>query len=84
MVAHLDGQLEEADVVRHGRAVLPHCFGNLLLRQAELLGQATVGMRLLDWIQILPLDVFDEGSGKQALVGDVPHDDGDLLQPGTL
>ena len=59
------------------------CF----LREVELVGEAPVGERLFDRVQVLALDVLDERHLEQPLLvaaGDVPDDDRHLEEAGVL
>ncbi len=47
--------------------LLPNPFGHLFLGQAELGHQRFVGRRLLQGVQVGPLDVLDQGQFKQVL-----------------
>ena len=81
---HFRRQFEQPHVVGDRRAVLADAGGDGLLRQVEFVGQAPVGLRFLDRIQILALDVFDQRDLEHLVVGDVAIDDGDLEQAGAL
>ena len=64
----LAGQAQEAQRVRDRGAVAPDPAGDLVLGEAELVLQAVEGLRLLDRVQLLALDVLDEGQLEEVLV----------------
>ncbi len=80
----LAGQAQEAEGVRDRGAVAAHAARDLLLGEAELVLQPVEGLRLLDGVELLPLDVLDEGQLEELLVGDVAHGDRDGGEAGRL
>ena len=69
VVAHFRGQPQQPDVVGHRRSILADRLGDLLLGQAELVGEPAVGVRLFDRIEVLALDVLDERGRQQPSSG---------------
>ena len=57
---HRVGQGQQAQGVGHGGAGLAHPLGDLLLGEAVLLHQGAVAGGLLNGVQILPLEVFNQ------------------------
>jgi hypothetical protein len=57
-------------------------FPDLFVAEAEIGRQLFEGYGYLDGIEVLALDVFNQGDFKEAVVMDVSDDDGHLLQPG--
>jgi hypothetical protein len=53
-------KLEQAKSVRDRASVLAHTFGHELLGQVELEGHSFVGARLVDRVEIFPLQVLDK------------------------
>ena len=74
---HARRQLEEPERVGDRRPALPHLLGHLLLRQADLLHEALVAERHLDRVEVLALDVLDDGHlehGLRVRLADVARD----------
>src|ERR1019366_1961383 len=71
------GELEEAQEVGDGGAVLAGTLRHLLLGEAEFAGEAMKGAGLLDRIEVLALEVLDDGDFHGLLVGDLADDGGD-------
>ncbi len=68
-------------------AVLADRCRDLLLRQAELVGQPPVRQCFIDGVQVFALNVLDERQLEQLLVGavgNVADDDRHLVQSGAL
>ena len=61
----LSGELEQADVVADGDALLPDALGELCLRQTMLLDELLVGQGYFDGVEIFALDVLDESKLQQ-------------------
>ena len=55
-----------------------------VLKEGLIVGKAAIGVCLFDWIQILALNVFDQGRGEQLVVRDVADDDRDFEETGPL
>ena len=75
-------ELQEAEVVGNGGAVfsdLDRCF---LLGKPEGFDELTVGLGGFDGIEVFPLNILDEGHLEGFGLTYVPHDGGDLLEPG--
>ena len=82
--AHLLGQTQQAKVIGDRRAVLADRDGNLLLRQSRLVAEPLVGLRFLDGIEVLALDVLDQRGLEEFLVADLGDVDRQLQQAGDL
>src|SRR5947209_5860010 len=52
--------------------------------QLHVVQEDLVGTRLLDGVQLFPLDVLDQGDLKQTVVRDLPDDGRDSLDPRDL
>ena len=86
-VPDLIGQLEQPLEVGDRRAILADRGRNPFLGQVELVGETPVGKRLLNRVQILALDVFDQRHFEQRLLGawrDVAHHHRHAQQPGDF
>ncbi len=80
----LGGELEQAQEVGDRGAVLAGALGHLLLGEAEVAGEALVGAGLLDRVEVLALEVLDDGDLHRLLVGDLADDGGDGGFAGAL
>ncbi len=80
----LRGQGEQPERVGDRGALLADPLGDLLLGQAQIVDQRLEGGRLLDGVQLLALEVLDEGQLQQPVVRDLLHDRRDLEQPRDL
>ncbi len=78
----LQGEPEEAEHVGDGGAVLAGALGDLLVGEAELAVEALEGVGDFDGVQVLALDVLDEGDLHEAIVGELLDDDGDVMEAG--
>ena len=77
---HLGIEVKKADRIRDRGAVFADALGDLLLLQAEFLGQSRVGLGLLEGIEILALEVLDEGHLEHVAVRGIAHDHRHLRQ----
>ena len=73
-------QVEQAQQVRHRGARAADGIGGLLVRELELADQARQRERLLERVQVLALDVLDQGERDGVLVVDAPQHGRDLVQ----
>src|SRR5688572_27005469 len=73
-------QVEQAQQVRYRRARAADGLGGLLVRELELHDQAGKRERLLERVQVLALDVLDQGERDGVLVVDAPQHSRDLVQ----
>ena len=72
---------EEAQRLRHRDPMLTKSLRDLLVREAELLDQASQAPCLLDGIEVRPLEIFDEAEDQLLLVARLAaHDRGHLAQ----
>jgi hypothetical protein len=78
----LDRQLHQPDRVRHLRATASDLAGQLLVRGAELLEQLLVGRRLLEGVELDPVNVLQQGVAEHRVVGGVPDDGRNGVQAG--
>src|SRR5690606_26742495 len=77
------GQPEEPERVRHRRPVLPYLVGHLLLRQPDLLDEPLVAEGDLDGVEVLALDVLDDGHLEHRLGVGLADEGGDLAEAGA-
>src|SRR5688572_11580232 len=62
-------ELEQAEQVTDGGARPTDGVRSRLMRHLELANQPVEGARFLEWIQVLALDVLDQGHGDRGFVG---------------
>jgi hypothetical protein len=77
-------ELEEADGVCNRRAVLARAIGNLILCEAEFIGQALERSRLLNGIQVFSLEVLDQSHLEGQFFGNDSQHGGDTGKAGPL
>ena len=77
-------QFEKADGIGDGRAVFAGFFGDLFLREMEIFGQFLKGVGLLDGIQILALEIFNQRHLQRRFFRHVAHDDRHAAQLSPL
>ena len=58
---HRLGQFQKPQKIRDRRSLFADAARDFLLRQAELVVQLMVGVRLFDRVEVLALNVLDEG-----------------------
>jgi len=78
------GQLEEAKRIGNGGAALADLGGYLLLGQLELLNQLGITLSFLDRVEILTLQVFDEGQFENGAVIGLPNENRHFGEPEQL
>ena len=81
---HLILKLQQPDRVRHRRAALANPLGDVLLFHRKIRRESVVRLRLLDWVQILALQVLNQCQFEHVPVGRLPHDDGHRCQSDPL
>jgi hypothetical protein len=81
-VEKLGSELEEAEGVGDGGAAATDLLGDLILGQAELGLELGVAGGLLERIEVLALEVLDEGELEDLAIGGDPFDDGNLREAG--
>ena len=77
-------QIQQAQQVGDGRTRSTDGLRRLFMRQLELLDQAFQRTRLFQRIQVLALDVFNQGNSNRGSVLNFPHHRRDLVQAGQL
>ena len=77
-------QLEQSEGVGHGRAGSTDPRRDLVLAQPEVVDQLAIGVGGLERIEILALEVLDEGELELIAIGELPHDGRDPLETGRL
>ena len=82
----LDGprEVQEPQGVGHRGALLTHAVRDLALGQAEIFDEDPECLGLLDRVELLTLEVFDQRQLEQIDVGNVPDDGRDLMNPSLL
>ncbi|MGB8438214.1 MAG: hypothetical protein WCE26_02400 [Candidatus Acidiferrales bacterium] len=77
-------ELEQADGVRYGGAVLAGALSHLLLGEMEFVNQALKGVGLLDGVEILALEVLNEGHFERHFLGHVADYNRHTAEAGSL
>jgi hypothetical protein len=83
-ILHLRHQVQEPEQVADGRAVQAQSFGEVILFKPEPFQVVLEPLRLLDGVQVAPLDVLDQGGLEHLLVVEVDDVDGDGFEAGAL
>ena len=81
---HGGGQVEQAEGVGDVAAGFADGLAELLLGHAELLEQAAVAFGFLDGVEVLALQVLDQGGGHGVGVGEVADQGRHFVQSGGL
>src|SRR6478672_1804848 len=74
-------QLQHPKHIRDRRPILTYGFGDLLLCEAEFVGEPMVALPFFDWVEISALKIFDESQGKDRFIVDVLYDCGNFFPP---
>ena len=69
---HLLGQFQQPQGVCHSAPGFSHTLCHFLLGQLEHIHQLCIGVRLFHRVQILPLEILDQGDRHSLLVGQLP------------
>ena len=77
-------ELEQTNRVRHRSAVFPGPLRDGILRQVKFVHQSLKRTRRFYGIQILALNVLDEGHFEREFVGHLPHNGRDFVEPSAL
>ena len=80
-IGHGLGEIQKPQRVGDGRTALAQLARGLLLRITAFLHEAADGGGLLDGVEVLTLQVFDQRGLHLLLVGHAAHDTGHRLQP---
>ena len=67
-VLNLRWQLQQTQEIRHGGAVFAHFLGDFLLREVTFVNQALVAFGQFNGVQILSVDVLDDGELQHLLI----------------
>ena len=81
---HLGRELQQADRVRDVRSRHAEPFGERLLLEAELLEELSEGLGELDRVEVLTMDVLDEGLAEGLRVVALPDHRGHGRETGEL
>ncbi len=77
-------KLEKSDGVCDRGAILAGTLRHLLLRQMEFFCKSLECLGLLNWVEILALQVLDKGHFHGPIIGDIANYHGNLWQLGAL
>ena len=77
-------QVQQAQGIADVRPGAADLLRELLMGGAEVVEQLLVGRGLLERVELLPVQVLDQGVPEQIVVLSLLHDGGDLGQPGPL
>ena len=77
-------EFEQADGVGDCGPILSGAFSDLLLREMEFVDEALEGVGLLDRVEILALEIFDQRHFKCEVLRDIAKDDRNAVHIGTL
>ncbi len=83
-IPHLEGQRQQPERIGYGRPVLAHALGDSLVGLTELFVQALVPHRLVNRVQVLALQVLNQGELEHFEVVDRADDRRDLFEAGEL
>jgi hypothetical protein len=78
------GELQEPKRIRHGRSSLTDSRGEVFLAEPEFLDQLPVGIGRLERIEVLALEVLDQGELELVPVGQLPNHGRDPVEAGCL
>ncbi len=76
------GQFEEAERICDRTALLSGAAGDFVVAELELAGETVECVGYFDGIEVLALDVLDEGDLEEAVVGDVLDGNGNIGDAG--
>ena len=77
-------KIQQSQQVSDMAARLVDELAQFLLGVAIILDEAAIGLRFLDRVQILALDILDQGDFERLLVAELADDGGDFVQPRLL
>ena len=77
---HRSGKAKQADGISNRTAVFPGPAPDLFVAESDFPVEAVVSVRHLDRVEILALNVLDQGNFKKAVFGEVLYDNGDVRQ----
>ena len=81
---HAVGQPQQTQRIGDMGAALAHMLGQILLGEAELLDQPVIAFRLLEGGEIVALQIFHQRQLQHLAIGEIAHDDGNVVQLGEL
>ena len=73
-IQNLLGKSKQPDGIGNRGPVLPYSFGNIVLGKHSFFGQTPVGLRFLDRIQVLALNIFYQGPFQKIIGGNILDD----------
>ena len=77
-------QLQETQGVGDMAARFSDGGAELFLCEREFFDQPAIAFRFFDGIEVVALQVFDEGRGHRVRIGQGPNEDGNVMQAGRL
>jgi hypothetical protein len=77
-------QTQEPRSVTNCCSILSGFCGNLFLGQMKFIRQTFVGARLFDRVEVLALNIFDQGYLERRLIANLTDDRGHAAQAGSL
>jgi hypothetical protein len=77
-------KLEEPKRIGNRCAVLAGALRNLFLRKVKFIGKTLKRVGLLDRVEVLALEVFNQGHFKSHVIGDVSNHDRDATETSSL
>lgn len=77
-------ELQEAKRIRDRCPIFSRTFGHVFLRETKLVGEALKSPRLFHGVEILALEILDEGHLKREFLGYLANDNGHTRQRGPL
>ena len=76
------GQMEQPKRIGHRRSATTHPYRHLVLCKPEFVHQTMEGRGLLQWIEVISVDVLDNGLLETVPITDIPDQRGYGRQPG--
>ena len=83
-IEDLRGKVEQPQQVGDMAPRLVDDPGKLFLGMGKLVDEALIGLRFLDRVEILPLDILDQRNFERLLVGEVADDRRNFVEPRPL
>ena len=78
------GEVEQAERVRDRRAGTPDTGREAILGEPEFVDELAIGIGGLDRVEILALEVLDEGELELIAIGELAHESRDAIEAGGL
>jgi hypothetical protein len=81
---HGFGKAEQPDRIGDGAAVFATTLPDLFVGESDLAAEAVIGESQFDWVEILTLNVLDEGDFEETVRCEILDDGGDGSETGEL